>query len=92
MMKMDIKRVPLLPKSGKKDTLISDLLRSEPRFEKGTLFWEFSDTHVNIYRESGPPGLSQTGKNNYWLWMKTRDLHTNHTEIAILIFWWQIHR
>ncbi len=37
-MKRDIKRVPLLPKSGKKDTLFSDLLRSEHRFEKGTLF------------------------------------------------------
>ncbi len=39
------------------ETLFSDLLRSEPRFEKGTLFWDFSDTHVNTYyRESGPPG------------------------------------
>ncbi len=55
-MKRAIKRVPLLPKSGKKDILFSDLLRSEPRFEKGTLFWEFPDTHVNTYHESGPPG------------------------------------
>ena len=54
-MKKIIKRAPLLPKSGKKDTLFSDLLRSEPRFEKDTLFWEFSDSHVNTYRESAPP-------------------------------------
>ena len=39
-------KVPLLPKSANKDTLFSDLLRSEPHFEKGTLFWEFLDKHV----------------------------------------------
>ena len=55
-MKMVMKKVPLLPKSAKKDTLSSDLLRSEPHSEKGTLFWEFLDKHVNTYRKSGPPG------------------------------------
>ncbi len=34
----DHKKVPLLIKLAKKDTLISDLLRSEPHPEKGTLF------------------------------------------------------
>ena len=56
-MKIVMKRVPLLPKSAKKDTLSSDLLRSEPHFEKGTLSCEFMDKHVNTYRKSGPPGV-----------------------------------
>ena len=34
--KMVVKKVPLLPKSDKKDTLSSDLCRSEPHSEKGT--------------------------------------------------------
>ena len=55
-MKMVIKKVPLLPKSAKKDTLFSDLLRSEPHSEKGTLFCEFLNKHVNTYRKCGPPG------------------------------------
>ncbi len=37
-MKMVMKRVPLLPKSAKKDTLSPDLHRSEPHFGKDTLF------------------------------------------------------
>ncbi len=55
-MKRVMKKVPLLPKSAKKDTLISDLLRSEPHFEKGTLFCEFLNTHVNTFCKCGPPG------------------------------------
>ncbi len=55
-MKGVTKKVPLFPNSAKKDTLISDLLRSEPRSKKGTLFWEFPYTHVNTYRKSVPPG------------------------------------
>ncbi len=48
--------VPLFPNSAKTDTLISDLLRSEPHYGNDTLFWEFSYMHVNAYRKSGPPG------------------------------------
>ncbi len=48
----------LMHQISKKDTLISDLLRSEPHPEKGTLFWEFLDTHVNKYHECGPPGIA----------------------------------
>ncbi len=55
-MKRVSKRVHLLPISAKKDTLVSDLLKSEPHFEKGTLFSEFLNTHVNTYRKCGPPG------------------------------------
>ena len=51
-----MKKVPLFIKLAKKDTLISDLLRSEPHPEKGTLFWEFLNTHVNTYHECGSPG------------------------------------
>ncbi len=50
-----MKKVPLFFKLAKKDTLISDLLRSEPHPEKGTLFWEFLNMHVNTYHECGPP-------------------------------------
>ena len=53
---MAMKRLPLLPKSVKKDTLFSDQLRSEPHPKKGTLFCEFLNTHVNTYRKCGPPG------------------------------------
>ncbi len=59
-MKMIMEKVPLLPTSAKKDTLSSDLLRSEPHSEKGTLFWEFLDKHVNTYRESVTQGVQ------YW--------------------------
>ena len=55
-MKRVMKKVPLLPKSAKKDTLFSDLLRSEPHSEKGTLFCEFLNMHVNTYSKCGPPG------------------------------------
>ncbi len=44
-MKRFTKNVPLFRILAKKDTLIYDLLRSEPHSEKSTLFWEFSDTH-----------------------------------------------
>ncbi len=37
-MKRVTKKVPIFLNSAKKDTHISDLLRSEPQFEKGTLF------------------------------------------------------
>ena len=57
-MEIVTKKVPLFSNSAKKDTLISDLLRSEPHYGKGTLFWEFSYMPVNIYRKSGPPGNS----------------------------------
>ena len=50
------KRYPYYPNLPKKDTLSSDLLRSELPSEKGTLFWEFLDKHVNKYCKSGPPG------------------------------------
>ncbi len=33
-----------IPFSAKKDTLSSDLLRSEPDSEKSAIFWEFLDT------------------------------------------------
>ena len=49
-MKRVMKKVPLLPKSAKKDTLFSDLLRSEPHSEKRTLFCEFLNMHVNSYQ------------------------------------------
>ncbi len=55
-MKRVRKKVPLLPKSAKKDTLFSDLLRSEPHSEKDTLFCEFLNTHVNTHRKCEPPG------------------------------------
>ncbi len=55
-----MKKVPLLLKSAKKYTLFSDLLRSEPHLEKGTLFCEFLNMHVNTYRKCGPPGVCTT--------------------------------
>ncbi len=55
-MKRVRKKVPLLPKLARKDTLFSDLLRSEPHSDKGTLFCEFLDTHVNTYCKCGPHG------------------------------------
>ncbi len=56
-MKRVPKKVPLFCISAKTDTLISDLLISEPHSEKSTLFWEFLDTHGNTICKSGPPGL-----------------------------------
>ncbi len=53
-MKKVAKKVPLLPKSAKKDTLSSDLLSSEPHSDLGTLFGEFSGTHGNTYLKSDP--------------------------------------
>ena len=55
-MKRVAKKVPLFRISAKKDTLISDLLSSEPHSEKSTLFWESSDKQGNTIRKSGTPG------------------------------------
>ncbi len=56
-MKRVTKKVPLLPNSAKKYTLISDLLRSEPYPEK-TPFSENFSMHMLTHRESGPPGCT----------------------------------
>ncbi len=67
-----MKKVPLLPKTVKKDTLFSDLLRSEPYTEKGTLFCEFLNKHVNRYRKCGAPGFFSfpVRERPFWIWIK----------------------
>ncbi len=53
--KESLERVPLFRISAKKDTPISDLLRSVPHSGKSIIFWEFSDTHGNTYCKIDPP-------------------------------------
>ena len=56
-LKRVIIKVPLLPNLSQKDTLISDLLRSEPCPEK-VPFSEYSWSHmVTHYQWMAPPGL-----------------------------------
>ncbi len=55
-MKRVTKKVPLFLNSAKKDTLISDLLRSEPHSEKGTLSENFCTRMLTHIVEVAPPG------------------------------------
>ena len=78
------KKVPLFLNSARKDTLISDLLRSEPHSEKGTLFWEFPYTHVNTYRKSGPPGRILRTFAVFWVDMWHPDPHLCQSWVHII--------
>ena len=55
-MKRVTKKVPLFPNSAKKDTLISDLLRSEPHSEKAPFSVNFRTHMLTHILKVVPPG------------------------------------